>query len=263
MLLVVVVLSGVFVAQLLEQVLQQIDKRADEIAHQVFDQARRAIADAANEGLRTSSNDPDDIHDYVRHAFEIDEGLRSQLKAAAKDTPAVYEVSITDNEGLVLVSTDEFLSGKVLARRLPLSQLTQRSTLHQVRVLAGPPKVYEYDFPFNVNRQPFGEVRVAISSGLLLNDILPSIRKFGTIVMLALIISTVLAAVVSGATLAPLRHISAQLDRISAGPIRCAFPGSERIRRSGRAWASSAARSLRSASSFAASTKSSAPCAKI
>src|SRR5215467_3569172 len=153
-LLVVVVLSGVFVAQLLDQVLQQINKRATEIAHQVFDQASRAISDAANEGLRNSSNDPDDIHDYVRHAFEIDEGLRAQLKAA-KDTPSVYEVSITDTSGLVLVSTDEFLPGKVLARRLPLSQLTQRSTWHQVRVLAGPARIYEYDFPFNVNRRPF------------------------------------------------------------------------------------------------------------
>jgi PAS domain S-box-containing protein len=215
-LLVVVVLSGVFVAQLLEQVLQQIDKRAAEIAHQVFDQASRAMADAAHEGLRPSSNDPEDLHDYVRHAFEIDEGLRAQLKAA-KDTASLYEVSITDTDGLVLVSTDEFLPGKTLARRLPLSQLTQRSTLHQVRILAGPSRIYEFDFPFNINRQPFGEVRVSFSSGLLLNDILPSVRKFETIVLLALIISTVLAAVVSGATLAPLRHISAQLDRISAG----------------------------------------------
>src|SRR5215470_15447530 len=92
-LFVVVVLSGVFVAQLLEEVLQQINKRATEIAQQVFEQARRAIAEAANEGLRASSNDPDDVHDYVRHALEIDEGLKAQLKAA-KDTPTVYEVSI-------------------------------------------------------------------------------------------------------------------------------------------------------------------------
>src|ERR1700732_4609962 len=215
-LLVVVVLSGVFVAQLLEQVLQQTDKRAHEIAHQVFDQAHRALTDAGNEGLRPSSDDPQDIHDYVRHAFEIDEGLRAQLKAA-KDTPSIYEVSITDGQGMVLVSTDEFLPGKLLSRRLPLSQLTQRSSLHQVKVLAGPPQIYELDFPFNINREPFGEVRVAVSSGLLLDEILPSVRKFGTIVLLALVISTVLAAVVSGATLAPLRDISLQLDRISAG----------------------------------------------
>src|SRR6202011_1192213 len=55
------------------------------------------------------------------------------------------------------------------------------------------------------------------SSGLLLEEISPNVRKFGTIVGLALILSTILAAVVSGATLAPLRDISAQLDRISAG----------------------------------------------
>jgi PAS domain S-box-containing protein len=215
-LLVVVVLSGVFVAQLLEQVLQQVDKRAGEIANQVLDQARRAMTDAANAGLRPSSNDPDDLHDYVRHAFEIDEGLRAQLKSA-KVKQLVYEVSITDNDGLVLVSTDEILIGKILARRLPLAQLTQRNTLHQVKVLAGPPKIYEFDLPFSINHQPFGEVRVAFSSGLVLNDILPSVRKFETIVLLALIISTVLAAVVVSATLAPLGHISAQLDRISAG----------------------------------------------
>jgi PAS domain S-box-containing protein len=215
-LLVVVVLSGVFVAQLLEQVLLQTDKRTHEIAHQIFEQAQRALTDAAGEGLRPISDDPDDIHEFVWQAFKINEGLRAQLKTA-KETPSIYEVSITDQTGMVLVSTDEYLPGKILARRLPLSQLTGRGTLHQVKVLAGPPKIYELDFPFTKSNQPFGEVRVAVSSGLLLAEISPSVRKFGTIVVFALIISTLLAAVVTGATLAPLRDISAQLDRISAG----------------------------------------------
>ncbi len=215
-LLVVIVLSGVFVGQLLQQVLQETDKRTHEIAHQIFEQAQRALTDAAREGLRPSSNDPQDVHDYVRRAFEIDEGLHSQLKAA-KDTPSIYEVSITDREGLVMVSTDEGLPGKILLRRLPLSQLTQRGFFHQVRVLAGPPRIYELDFPFSKGGQPFGEVRVAVSSGLLLAEISPNLSHFATIVILALIICTALAALVSRATLAPLKSISAQLDRISAG----------------------------------------------
>ncbi len=222
-LLVVVVLSGVFVAQLLEQVLQQTDKRTHEIAHQVFEQAQRAITDAASEGLRPISDDPDDMHEYVWQAFKINEGLRAQLKTA-KETPSIYEVSITDQAGMVLVSTDESLPGKLLPRRLPLSQLTQSNTLHQVKVLAGSPKIYELDFPFSKGGQPFGEVRVSVSSGLLLEEILPSVRKLGTIVLLALVISTFLAAVVSSATLAPLRDISAQLDRISAGQFDAPSP---------------------------------------
>jgi PAS domain S-box-containing protein len=222
-LLVVVVLSGVFVGQLLEQVLQETDKRAREIALQIFEQAHKAVTDAAREGLRPASDDPEDIHDYVRHAFEINEGLRAQLKAA-KDTPAIYEVSITDRDGMALVSTDESLPGKILVRRLPLSQLTQRGYLHQIKVLAGPPRIYELDFPFSNGSQPFGEVRVAVSSGLLLEEISPTLRKFGWIVLLALVISTVLAAAVSGATLAPLKDISAQLDRISAGQFDAPSP---------------------------------------
>jgi PAS domain S-box-containing protein len=89
--------------------------------------------------------------------------------------------------------------------------------VNQVRVLRGPSKIFEFDYPFNMAGKPFGEVRVVLSSGLLLNEIAPSLKTSGTIVLLALVISAVLAAVVSGATLAPLRDISAQLDRISAG----------------------------------------------
>ena len=215
-LLVVVVLSGVFVAQQLQQVLLQTDKRTHEIAHQIFEQAQRALTDAAGEGLRPISDDPEDIHEYVWQAFKINEGLRAQLKTA-KETPSIYEVSITDQTGMVLVSTDEYLPGKILARRLPLSQLTGRGTLHQVKVLAGPPKIYELDFPFTKSNQPFGEVRVAVSSGLLLAEISPTVRKLGTIVAFAVIISTLLAAAVIGAILAPLGDISGQLDRISAG----------------------------------------------
>src|SRR6266852_3394233 len=216
-LLVVAVLSAVFVAQLFEQVLQQTDKRTLEIANQVFEQAKRALAEAAERGLRPASNDAADINDYVEKAFRMSEGLNAQLKAAKLDTPSIYEVSITNKEGRVLISTDESLRGKSLARRTNISQLTRRGYLHQARVLGGPPQVYELDFPFNNGDQPFGEVRVVVSSGLLLNEISGNVRKFGTIVLLALVISTVLAAVVSRVTLAPLSDISAQLDRISAG----------------------------------------------
>jgi PAS domain S-box-containing protein len=215
-LLVAAVLSGVFAAQLLDQLLQETMKRANDIADQLFPQAQLAVTVAGEQGLRPASDSPEEIRDYVRHAFEISEGLRTQLKAA-KENPLIYEVSITDNAGIVLISTDENLPGEFLPRRAPLSQLVQRNFLHQVKVLVGPPEVFELDYPFTKGKQPFGEVRVALSSGLLLKEISPMLSTSGTIVLLALVISTVLAAVVSGATLAPLRDIAAQLDRISAG----------------------------------------------
>ena len=215
-LLVAAVLSGVFAAQLLEQLLEATNTRADDLGKQVFVQAKHALLEAGQQGLRPASDAPDEIHDFVRHAFEISDGLRTQLKAA-KENPLIYEVSITDLDGMVLASTDENLPGLYLPRRTPLSQLVQRNFLHQVKVLAGPTKVFELDFPFSNANRPFGEVRVVLNVGLLVSEISPSLWTSGTIAFLALVVSTILAAIVSRATLAPLQDISAQLDRISAG----------------------------------------------
>jgi PAS domain S-box-containing protein len=231
-LLVSVVLSSVFAAQLLEQLLQATSLRANDLASQVFLQAQRALTDAGEQGLRPASDDPQEIHDFVRRAFEINEGLRTQLKAA-KENPLIYEVSIVDHDGMVLISTDENLQGKFLPRRTPLSQLVQRNFLHQVKVLAGPSKVFELDFAFSKGRQPFGEVRVALDSGILLKEIEPSLRTSATFVLVALVISTLLAAIVSGAALAPLRDIALQLDRISAGEYDAPSPNTKGFAGSG------------------------------
>lgn len=215
-LLVVAVLSGVFLEQLLQQALHETDKRANEIAHEAFDEARHALKDAENQGLRPASNSLQDTHDYVQQAFETNEGLLTKLKAAT-DSPAIYEVSIVDRNGLVLVSSDSALPGSHSLRRSPLSQLVQSPFITQIKILAGQPRIYEVNYPFSVHGEPFGEVRVVMATTLLLNDIKPRLRTSATIVILALGISTFLAAAVSGATLAPLRDIAAQLDRISAG----------------------------------------------
>ena len=222
-LLVVAVLSGVFAAQLLDQLLLDTDTRARDLAKQVFLQAKQALAEAAQQGLRPASDASQEIHDYVRHSFEISEGLRTQL-SAAKANPLIYEVSITDVDGMVLVSTDDNLPGKFLPHRTPISQLVQRNFLHQVKVLAGPSKVFELDSPFSNGNQPFGEVRVMLDSGFLLNEIKPSLLRSAGIVLAALVASTLLAALVSGATLAPLRDISAQLDRLTAGQFDAPSP---------------------------------------
>jgi len=216
-LLVVAAVSGVYFRLVLQQVLDQSEKGASQIARSTFEQINGALRDAKAQGWRPESNSPDDIHDYVAYALGASQGLQAQLQAASASS-GIYEVSITDHEGRVLASTDKSLVGKFPLRRAPITQLTRRGILNQLKVLAGPRGTYEFDFQFNYGEAPFGEVRVAVSSALLLsNEILPIVRKLGTIVLLALLISTVLAAVVSGATLAPLARISEQLDRISAG----------------------------------------------
>ena len=215
-LLVAAVLSGVFAAQLLDQMLQATKDRANDLATDVFLQAQRSLNDAGQQGMRPASDTPQEIHDYVRHAFEIDEGLHTLLKAA-KLNPLIYEVSITDQDGMVMISTDEDQPGKFMARKPSLSQLLQKNFPQKVKALAGSLSVFELDYPFTKGKKPFGEVRVKLNVGLLLNEISPTLWTSAMIAFLAVVVSTLLAAIVSRATLAPLQDIAAQLDRISAG----------------------------------------------
>jgi PAS domain S-box-containing protein len=215
--LVVMVMSVVFLGQLLEQVLQETDKRAHYIANEVLLQAQSALYGARDQGLRPFSNSPEDIRDYVRHSFEINKGLGSQLLTAKSYYRPLYELSIVDTNATVLISTDKDVIGKFEAHNTPLSQLVQRGFLHQVKVLRGIDRQYELDLPFTINQAPFGEVRVTLSSRFLFEELKPGIETAATFVIVALVISTLLAAIVAGATLAPLRDIAAQLDRISAG----------------------------------------------
>ncbi len=215
-LLVVAVISSVFVARVTSQVVRHANDRAQFVAHMSFEQARHALEEFKRKGLLPDSNSPEDVRDYVRKAFESDPALDSLLKSATAE-PSIYEVTISDHEGLVLASSDATLPGKIMPRRTPLAGLLHGNFFQEMRRLYGAEHVYEVDFPFNKGGEPFGEVRVGMSARLLRDEITPSLRASGSIVLVALLVSTLLAAVVSRATLAPLADISAQLDRISAG----------------------------------------------
>jgi PAS domain S-box-containing protein len=215
-LLMTLALSLVFLEQELQQALSDTSNRAEELSEAIFDWASHADDDARMMGMRPASDDPQEIHEFVQKAFETSDALISQVQKTSS-AQSIYEVSIVDKNGLVMVSSDPGQVGKIAPRRPPLSRLVQSPIVRQIKILAGTPQVYEVEYPFVVKKEPFGEVRVAVQTGLLLKTLWAQMRQWIMIAALALVLSTVLAAVVSGAALAPIRDISDQLDRISAG----------------------------------------------
>jgi PAS domain S-box-containing protein len=213
-----VAVSLIFLEQLLQRVLFETDQRAHELVRDVYDSAGHALEDARQRGFLPASNEEEDTHDYVRKAFETSDWLQARLKSST-DAPWVYEVSIVDRDGEVLVSSDPAQNGKIALRRPPLAQLVQIPFIKQVRILAekASQHLYEVDYPFKVRGEPFGEVRVVVSTALLSDNIRSQMRRWATLVGVAVVLSTILAAVVAGAALAPIRDILAQLERISVG----------------------------------------------
>jgi signal transduction histidine kinase len=213
--------STLYVMNLTRQVIRQANDRAQLVSRQIFFEAQNALADAARGGGGPASDSAEDLRAYVQQAFDDSAPLSSSIDAEVGYSPLIYEVSVTDVNGTVLVSSDKSLSGKATPARTNLAQLVSSGFMQQLRVLYGPPRTYEVDYAFQIgppgNQIPFGVIRVAVQTGLLRISITPALRSAALLALASVGISVLLAAIVSNISLAPLKRITAQLDRISKG----------------------------------------------
>src|ERR1700688_4784020 len=213
--------STIYVMNLTRQVIRQADDRAQLVSRHIFFEAQNAMVDAAKSGQTPASDSAEDLRGYVQRAFDDSAPLASSIDAEVGYSPLIYEISITDVDGAVLVSSDKSLPGKSAPERTRLSRLVSSGFVDQLKVLYGPPRAYEVDYAFQIgppgNQIPFGVVRVAVQTGLLRISITPALRSAAIIALASVGISVLLAAIVSSISLGPLKRITAQLDRISKG----------------------------------------------
>jgi len=218
---VVAVNSGLYVASLTRQVIRQADNRAGLVAQQVFFQAQNALAEAAAAGQAPASDSAADLREYVRKSLDESTALASLIDAEVGYSFLVYEVTVVDIGGTALISSDASLPGRPAPSRTRLSQLVGSGFVNQLRVIYGPPRAYEVSYPFKLgapgHQVPFGEIRVAVQTGLLRNEIAPALRGAALLAMISVLASVLLVGLVSSISLAPLKRITAQLDRISRG----------------------------------------------
>jgi PAS domain S-box-containing protein len=221
-------ISWLYLAQLTHAVIQQADDRAGLVTKQVLGQAQNALRDAAQQKLPLASSSPEDLRGYVRTALNRNSALTSLIDTEVAYSSLVYEVTIVDSDGTALISrpppapaSDASLPEQRALDHPPLAQFVRSSFIEQLRVIYGPPQAYEVAYPFQIGtpgqQTPFGEIRVAIQTGLLANEITPALRSAGLLAIVSVLLSAFLAALVSNLALAPLGRISAQLDRISRG----------------------------------------------
>jgi PAS domain S-box-containing protein len=214
---VVTIVSTLYLARLTRQVLRQADDRARFVAQQIFLACQNALGDSAERGESPASPSSDDLRRYVMRSFDNSSTLNSLIESAVGYSPTIYEVTISDRNGIVLVSSDASLRGQKVVDRPTVSSFVRAGFFEQLRTLYGPPQVYEYSLPFNLGPGPFGDIRIGLSSALLRDEISPSLQSAALYALASVLLSTFLAAVVSRVSLAPIERITQQLDHISAG----------------------------------------------
>jgi PAS domain S-box-containing protein len=216
-LFVVSALSGLYIGRLTQDRVRTAEDRATFIAQQILIACGGALNEANERGDVPASHDPADLHEYVRRSFDNSSNVNQLIESDLGYSPTIYDILITDRDGIVLVSSDATLRGQKVAARPPLTTLVRANFFQKLRTLYGPPQTYEYSLAFAVGQNPFGSIRVGLSSALIRDEISPTLKLAGYVAVGAILFATLLAFIVTRLAFRPIDRISAQLDRISAG----------------------------------------------
>src|SRR5271170_107659 len=127
---IVLILSALFVSELMRQRIEQTVAANDVLARQVLLITRQAV----ESGLR--ANPPVDRSNEALNAAVVD-ALRSQtalqdvMNAIVRYSPTVQDVSVTDAHGMTLLTTDPDAVNEPAAFRFSLASVKDGGVAHQ------------------------------------------------------------------------------------------------------------------------------------
>jgi signal transduction histidine kinase len=210
----VLVLSLVFLAELLRQRVAQTAANNEVLARQLLMMTRQAVevgltahppADRSEEAFQAA----------VADALRSHQPLLDTMNAFVRYSPAVQDVSVTDAHGLTLVSTDPSMWNQQAASRMSFDRVRDGSVLEQMREVFGEPKLLDVSMPLERNGKSFLEVHLGVRSTFLKNNYLPSLEDALLLVLLCGAITVIAAGVLASMALRPIEEISLRLERLA------------------------------------------------
>ena len=212
----VAVFSYLYVSHIVRQRTAEAYDGADFVAKQIRESAREASQIDLSSTF-ASTSDPNQVQAAVDEALRSDPGLNTLLESVVGYSQTIYDASIVDVSGRAIVHTDTAAIGNKLEPRENFELVRSGSFLQQLKVVYGAPKVYDVTLPIQREGQPFGMIRVGISTVFLKSEVQPQLSSNIGLSLMAILVSLALAAGVSNIALRPLEAIGRRLDQMTAG----------------------------------------------
>ncbi len=208
--------SYLYVSHVVRQRTTEAYDNAGFVAKEIRESAREASQiDLSSAFINT--NDPQQVKAVLDEALRTDPGLNTLLQSIVGYSPTIADAAITDVSGHAIVHTDPSGIGALQESREDFLNVRNGSFSRQLEVVYGAPKVYDVYLPIQREGQPFGDIRVGISTVLLKSEIKPQLTRALFFSALAILLSLALAAGVSNIALRPLEAIGRRLDQMTAG----------------------------------------------
>jgi signal transduction histidine kinase len=200
--LAVVMLSAVHVARLARVVLHESEARGQLLANAIFHRAREVVVTGAGDPYAALAGDP---------------GLRAILESSIYGE-SVTGASILDTQGVVRASSDPTQEGEPYPPREDLASLINADSLDQLRTIyARDGRTLEVRQQMVLGDQPFGSIRIGVSTVLMRQELDASLRPALNIALASLLIAIMVAAVLAQLFLRPINVIRSGLTRLGKG----------------------------------------------
>src|SRR5258708_34769011 len=213
---IVAVLATLYISEVVQQRIQEASDVSHNVGLELFSVARGAFQVDLSSS-KVDLNDPKQADAGWQGVLEADWVVTALLGSALGDSRLIYDAAITDTKGQTILHTNPALLGRQVARREDFDSVVHAGIRKQLRVIYGPPQVYDVRVPLARDGLAFGEVRVGVSTVFLKNEIQPLLKKALELSDGAIFMSLILAAGLSNFALRPLAAISRRLDLISSG----------------------------------------------
>ncbi len=204
----VAVTTAVHLAQLTRVVVEEAGRQVQLVARQIYAQSSRSI-------LRGSRRDPSEL-------LRRDGELRGFLDASVGYSPHLLYVLIADRTGRVIVHTERAREGTVAPVYPSLDALLKENAVSRFLTLYRAGQTYEVVLPMNLNGEPFGSIRLGLSTTLLRRELNSGLRQSLTLAALALPLAWLVAWALARLMLKPLRSLTQEVGRLARGEFEIA-----------------------------------------
>jgi signal transduction histidine kinase/uncharacterized membrane protein affecting hemolysin expression len=207
--------SYLYISEILAQHITDAYDGADRLTKQLQYFATNDLPDLSS--TRIDTNDPEAVRRALAEYLPMDTNILNNLQSDLALWPYVYDASIVDANGKVLLHTNPQLVGKQALDRPNFSGVRKARFRKQLALVYSPSTVYDVSSPLLLNGVPFGTIRIGVSTVFLKSEITAPLMTALYISVASIFISLLLAAGLSNMALGPLKEISRNLDSVSSG----------------------------------------------
>jgi len=207
--------SYLYISEILGEQINEAYEGADRLTKQLAYSAGADLPDLSS--TRIDTNNPEAVRKALAEYLPMDTILLNGLQSDRDYWPYIYDASIVDASGKVLLHTNPQLVGKQALQRPEFSIVKKARSRKQLAIVYSPAAVYDVSSPLLLNGLPFGTIRIGVSTLFLRSEIEPRLLRAVYFSIASIFASLLLAAGVSNLALGPLKEISRNLDSVSSG----------------------------------------------